>query len=91
MAKTQAMIGFNGGGAFYSQTPKSCLEDLGVNKGVNKGSFSKGAGAKHLRILKGDVILNGVKNRRNERIGLTQRFFKQSSQNDKLDYPRPLW
>jgi len=25
-----------GGGAFYSQTPKSCLEDLGVNKGVNE-------------------------------------------------------
>ena len=36
MAKTQAMIGFNGGGAFYSQTPKSCLEDLWVNKGVNE-------------------------------------------------------
>ena len=31
MAKTQAMIGFNGGGAFYSQTPESCLKDLGVN------------------------------------------------------------
>ena len=36
MAKTQAMIGFNGGGALYSQTPKSCLEDIGVNKGVNE-------------------------------------------------------
>jgi len=72
---------------FYSQTPESCLEDLG---GI-KGSFSKGAGAKHLRILKGDVILNGVKNRRNERIGLTQQFFEQSSQNDISCYPRPLW
>ena len=71
-------MNLTGGGAFYSQTPKSCLEDLG---GI-KGSFSKGAGAKHLRILKGDVILNEVKNRRNERIGLTQQFFEQSSQND---------
>jgi len=79
-----------GGGAFYSQTPKSCLEDIGVNKGVNKGSFSKGAGAKHLRILKSDVILNEVKNRRNEQTCSTQRFFKQSSQNDKLDYPRSV-
>ena len=75
-------MNLTGGGAFYSQTPESCLEDLGVNKGVNKGSFSKGAGAKQLRILKGDVILNGVKNRRNEHKCLTQRFFEQSSQND---------
>ena len=29
MAKTQAMIEFKG--RFYSQTPESCLEDLGVN------------------------------------------------------------
>ena len=79
-------MNLTGGGAFYSQTPKSSLEDLGVNK----GSFSKGAGAKHLRILKSDVILNGVKNRRNERIGLTQQFFEQSSQNDISCYPRPV-
>ena len=29
MAKTQAMIEFKG--RFYSQTPESCLEDIGVN------------------------------------------------------------
>jgi len=74
------------GKVFYSQTPESCLKDLGEIK----GSFSKGAGAKHLRILKGDVILNEVKNRRNERIGLIQQFFEQSSQNDKLAYPRSV-
>ena len=78
-------MNLTGGGAFYSQTPKSCLEDLGEIK----GSFSKGAGAKHLRILKGDVILNGVKNRRNGHKCLTQRFFEQSSQNDKIKSPLP--
>ena len=33
------------GGAFYSQTPKSCLEDIGVNKGVkNYVILSKNCG-----------------------------------------------
>ena len=82
-------MNLTGGGAFYSQTPKSCLEDLGVNKGVNKGSFSKGAGVKHLRILTCDVILNGVKKRRNSHKCLTQRFFEQSNPNDKIKSPLP--
>jgi len=32
-------LDLTGGGAFYSQTPESCLEDLGVNEGVNEASL----------------------------------------------------
>ena len=69
MAKTQTMIEFLlvGGGGGYNLTPKSFLEDLQrVNisfhrplweKGQLKGSFSKGADSKCLRILNNHVIL----------------------------------
>ena len=53
-----------GGGAFYSLAPRRDLADLhrvGLNesplrKGANKGSFCKGAGAKHLRIFNQDIL-----------------------------------
>jgi len=65
------------------------LTGEGRVRGQQKGSFGKGAGAKLLRILKGDVILVGVKNCRNGHKCLTQRFFEQSSQNDKIKSPLP--
>ena len=50
------------GGAFYSQTPKSCLEDIGVNKGVkNYVILSKNCGEEEQAKNLGEGSQNKVK------------------------------
>ena len=58
MAKSRAMTGFNGEGAFNNLTPESVLEDLqGANEGVNVEN-PRPTGEGRVRGQLFDVILN---------------------------------
>ena len=68
------------GGAFYSQTPESCLEDLGVNKGVNEAPEpSYSSEARVSSRLENEPEINQKLDART-----------QGVENDVLDYPRSV-